>query len=193
MAMEKVRRRIRREGIVDGDMHGRIAQAMALEVGRSHAETVEIIERLVEREWPTLLERIGPYKGIRKLLDALVAAKIPIVMVSDYPAVAKGAALGLADLPWVAHIDATALGALKPRKEVYLATLAALEVPADRVLHVGDSAELDVAGAAAVGMATALVKKAGSPPKGVVWPEATHPFSSVAKFCKAAMAALGGD
>jgi putative hydrolase of the HAD superfamily len=48
--------------------------------------------------------------------------------------------------------DSGRVGVGKPDARVFQATIDGLGLPADRILHVGDSAFYDVAGAAAVGM-----------------------------------------
>jgi putative hydrolase of the HAD superfamily len=103
------------------------------------------------------LRKVGPYRKLHVLLDALEAAHIPVVLCSDYPVRAKAQALGLEGRPWRAMLDAASQGGLKPRPEVFLAAAQALGCAPARVLHVGDSPWLDVEGAASVGMQTALV------------------------------------
>jgi FMN phosphatase YigB (HAD superfamily) len=138
---------------------------------------------MLDEEWPWLLQKVGPFRELTRLLDAAEAAQIPVVLCSDYPVEAKIKALGLSDRPWRARLDATTFGALKPRPEVYLAAAAALNLPPGEVLHVGDSPWLDVEGARGVGMMTALVGRHDAP--GATW-RSPH----MNRFCVEAAQAL---
>jgi HAD superfamily hydrolase (TIGR01509 family) len=67
------------------------------------------------------------------------------------------------------HFDAMAIsdevGLRKPRREIFDAVLAGLDVPPERALHVGDSLRADVAGAAALGMRTAWLTRRVKDPR----------------------------
>lgn len=58
-----------------------------------------------------------------------------------------------------AALSARSVGVAKPHKGMFEAAAAALGLPLDSVLHVGDDAELDVLGAAGAGMQTAWVHR----------------------------------
>jgi len=61
------------------------------------------------------------------------------------------------------HLDAIvvsdAFGLRKPRPEIFREVLRKLDVPAQEMMHVGDSLEADVAGAAAVGIRTVWITR----------------------------------
>ena len=188
-AMEKARWAIRSEALAHADVHAAIAAHMGAALGIDANEAHRVAQRLVGESWPRLLRRITPFREIRCTLEALHAAGVALVAASDYPAERKLAALGLGDVAWRGTLDASALGALKPRPEIYVAAAAALGVPAGRVLHVGDSSHLDVAGAQGVGMGTVLVgAEAKRPAKWQATP--TWAFPSVNTFCRAIQAAV---
>ena len=71
------------------------------------------------------------------------------------------AVLEEAGLRW--HFDAVvvsdAVGFRKPRPEIFRATLGALGVAPEEVLHVGDNLSADIAGAAALGLRTAWITR----------------------------------
>lgn len=188
--MEKARKRIRREGVRSDDMHGLIVQRMVEELREPLPIVTERVARMIDEDWPAALARIGPSRGVVELLDALVGAGVPMVALSDYPGLGKLGGLGLGQYPWVEVVDATACGALKPHPASFEAAARALGVAPARILHVGDSLELDVAGAAAVGMQTALVGRPSKPPQPV--PPPTFHFSSMRELSRALTAALGG-
>lgn len=66
-----------------------------------------------------------------------------------------------AGLRW--HFDAVvvsdAVGFRKPRPEIFRATLGALDVAPEEVLHVGDNLSADITGAAALGLRTAWITR----------------------------------
>lgn len=108
-------------------------------------------------EWlPGIALAAGPALGLRAFLDRAVAAGVRLAIISDYPSRAKLEVLGLHKIPWAAVVDASALGALKPLAAPFEAALAALGVPPERVLHVGDRFDCDVLGAHTAGMPAAL-------------------------------------
>lgn len=193
ITMEQVRKRIRRERPQDPDMHGRIVRAMAQEL-KTDPDTLAVkVTRMIDEDWPMLLGHVGVYRGVMDMLGAFRAAGIPVVLNSDYPGRIKAAALGLADYPFIDIIDATAVGALKPRPEPFIAAAEALGLPPKDVLHVGDSPELDILGAHSAGLATARVGTSKKVPPGVVCPDPMWSFASVPAFCAHVVATLGGD
>lgn len=196
ITMERVRKRIRRQGIQADAMEQEVVEAMAQHLNQPAAELATKVKAMIDEDWPMLLGHVGPYRGVMPLLEALKAAEIPVVLTSDYPGRLKAKALGLEAFPFVDIIDATATGGLKPRPEPYLAALDALglsDTP-ERALHVGDSLELDVVGAAGVGMHTALVGGGKRSERGLDHAaEPTWRFGSMDLLAAAVVGALGGD
>jgi putative hydrolase of the HAD superfamily len=101
-----------------------------------------------------------PVPGARSGLAALAAAGVRLGVTSNSDGTIED---HLRRHEWVqrgdgpgvrveAITDSGALGVGKPHPAMYEATLAGLGVPADRVLHVGDSVVYDVDGAAACGL-----------------------------------------
>lgn len=74
-------------------------------------------------------------------------------------------------------VSARECGVGKPAPAIFRAACAGLGLPAQGVLHVGDDAELDVAGAQAAGMHSAWVNRNGAP-----WTGATPPHISVSNL-----------
>jgi len=188
IAMEKARKRIRREGAPAADMAAMVVERVAAELRQPEDAVGARIQRMLDVDWPAALARIGPSRGVVELLDALVGAGVPVVVLSDYPGASKLRGLGLSAYPWRAVVDATAVGALKPHPEAFRAAVRALGVEPGRVLHVGDSLELDVAGAASIGMQTALIGRSSAPPQPV--PEPTWRFRSMRALSAAICPAL---
>lgn len=95
-------------------------------------------------------------------LPALVrlARRYPLVALSNGNA--DLARIGLVD-HFHASLSAQNFGVGKPDGRFFAAAAEALDLPMDAVLHVGDDAALDVAGAHAVGMQTAWVNRTPDP------------------------------
>jgi FMN phosphatase YigB (HAD superfamily) len=101
-----------------------------------------------------------PVPGSRAALSALAAAGLRLAITSNSDGtvedhLARHEWVQVGDGPGVSVdvvTDSGRVGVGKPDARVFHATLAGLGLPADRVLHVGDSAFYDVAGAQAVGM-----------------------------------------
>jgi putative hydrolase of the HAD superfamily len=71
-----------------------------------------------------------------------------------------------------AHLDAVVIseevGIRKPRPEIFRAVLEALDVAPEETLHVGDSLDADVRGAAAVGIRTVWITRRVRDPEAVL-------------------------
>jgi putative hydrolase of the HAD superfamily len=102
-------------------------------------------------------QRVTLYDDALPALDWL-AARYPLVAISNGNADVARAGLGRY---FRAAFSASTFGKAKPHADIFHAAAAALGVPADAVLHVGDDPALDVAGAHAAGMQTAWVARAG--------------------------------
>jgi putative hydrolase of the HAD superfamily len=101
-----------------------------------------------------------PVPGALDLLRRLCAGprRVGVVSNSDGSAAATLAGAGLCQVgPGIGAevavvVDSFHFGAEKPDPRIFLAALAVLEVPPDRVVHVGDCARTDVDGALAAGL-----------------------------------------
>lgn len=158
-ALSRVREGLRRESVVRPDLSAELDRRLAAQLGWPVERAVLARKRLLERQLPEALQKVGPLPGLRELLDGLVGRGVALAVLSDNPVEAKLAALGLADLPWAAKVDASALGALKPLPQAFEAVLDRLGVPRGRVMHVGDRHDADLDGAWAVGMRAALRRR----------------------------------
>ena len=96
-------------------------------------------------------------------LERLDRAGLGLGVFSDYPPSAKLGALGVADL-FPVQLSATdpEINAFKPHPRGFLAGAAALGVPADDVIYVGDRDDVDAGGAGAAGMQCVVI---GGAPK----------------------------
>lgn len=130
----------------------RVAERLGVPLDEARA----LSARIIDGEWVEVFDRVKPIPGVRDALGRFHARGLLLATVSDYPAAPKLARLKLDHVPWKADCGAELLGALKPHPRAFEAAVAALGVPADEILHVGDRLDADVAGAHAVGMRAAL-------------------------------------
>jgi putative hydrolase of the HAD superfamily len=113
------------------------------------------VREVVERRWMSVFQSTSARPGTRAALERLAARGLRLAVLSDYPLGIKLEGLGLADIPWRARINAEDTGALKPHPAPFRAVLAALELPPERVLHIGDLESTDVSGALGMGLRAA--------------------------------------
>lgn len=100
-----------------------------------------------------------------------LATRYPLVALSNGNADIQRVGL---DHLFQAAVSATSTGVAKPDPRIFQAGADAAGVPADRVLHIGDDADLDVAGALAIGMQAVWVNRADMP-----WPAGPQPQATV--------------
>jgi len=94
----------------------------------------------------------------RPVLEELIRRGYRLGVVSEYPVPGKIEALGLGDLPWEVTVCCEEVGLLKPDPAAFLEAARRLDLPADRVLVVGDRRDADVAGARRAGMPVAWLR-----------------------------------
>jgi 2-haloalkanoic acid dehalogenase type II len=152
-------------------------------LARLGVEHPELAERLTALHMRMLAGQVRHLAHHPAVLAELRAAGVSLAVCSNFSHSQTALAiLEAAGLRW--HFDAIlvsdAVGFLKPRPEIFRATLGALGATPEQTLHVGDSLVADVAGAAALGMRTAwltrrvakpddaLAKHTGPPPDHVV-------------------------
>ena len=102
--------------------------------------------------------------GLIDLLAFLEARRVPVGVLSDYPAAGKLDALGIAGrFSVVLSCGDPQVDAFKPSPRGFLAACARLAVDPADVLYVGDRADADAAGAAAAGMPAVIIGSAHRP------------------------------
>ena len=111
----------------------------------------------IEKAWlGPAISRAGLRPGVRELLDVLRARQIPAAVVSDWIAGYKLDALRISDRFMAVH-EGVRIGRVKPSPELFERAAAALGVPTRHVLHIGDRADTDGAGARAAGCQVAIL------------------------------------
>lgn len=95
-------------------------------------------------------------------LPFLDAVDVPVCLVSDADRDDLGAVLALHSISVAAVVTSEEARAYKPRPEPFQLALARLGLNPGDVVHIGDSASSDVAGAAALGIDAAFLDRRGS-------------------------------
>lgn len=98
-------------------------------------------------------QRVELYEDVLPALHWL-AKRYPLVAVSNGNGSLEGA--GVQQF-FQADLRASTFGCAKPNAAIFQAAAASVGVPPDRVLHIGDDAELDIAGALAAGLQAAWI------------------------------------
>lgn len=145
---QKIRRNLRKRDFGDGErLHQAEHQALAAALHISEEEAAHKLREVHDQRLCSALGKAGPDPYARPLIMALTDRGIPVAVLSDLPVDAKLDALGLADLPWTATLDATDCGALKPHPRPFERVAKALGVELKDLVHVGDRHDTDVTGA----------------------------------------------
>jgi putative hydrolase of the HAD superfamily len=120
------------------------------------AQTLVKIETLMYRGWEPLFRDIKIFPHVRETLAAFREQGLKLGLLSDFPPEVKLEYLGLSGL-WDVVRCSEQEGRLKPDPLPFTRLAAALGLPPERILYVGNSYSYDAAGAAAAGMQAALV------------------------------------
>lgn len=150
---KRVRDELRSQAFVDGAALVAAENRLAAErLDRTEAQAATDLARVFHTDLTAVLRRRGPRAEARAVIDDVVARGLKIAVISDRGHIAeKLKALGLADLPWAALIAADDVGAMKPDPRPYHVCADALGISVAALLHVGDRADVDTAGAIAAG------------------------------------------
>lgn len=112
------------------------------------------LDRIAYNGLAPFFKRIPLCAGVDDVFAMLKAQGVKIALLSDFPPQQKGDLWGLKKYVDV-MLGTEDVGALKPNPAPFMAMAAALGVPCENILYVGNNAEYDVRGAKACGMKTA--------------------------------------
>lgn len=105
----------------------------------------------LERSWVSpLIETVGPRAGVASVLGLFQRRFEAQVVLSDFESSHKLASLGLTN-DFDSVYSGERIGYLKPSPEPFRQVLQDLDLAPEQLLHVGDRADTDGAGAAAAG------------------------------------------
>jgi HAD superfamily hydrolase (TIGR01549 family) len=142
---------------VTGDVALAQLDQAAARSGLSKEQIGADVARWMEQEpLPLLVRYLRP--GTKELIAACRKAGLKLGVLSDYPAEAKLAALGLGGLfDAVLFAQSPEIGVFKPNPRGLLAAVKTLGVTPAETLYVGDRPEVDSAAAEAAGIRCAIV------------------------------------
>jgi len=159
LSMGKARDELRATRL-EGPFYQRQAELAARHYGRPADEVRRLLDERIYRSWEKVFSRVKVYAGVRDAILALRVAGLKTGVLSDFPATAKLALLGLSDL-WDCVLCSEEVGHLKPATDSFIALARSLDVDPADILYVGNSPAYDVAGAKAAGMMAACIASRG--------------------------------
>jgi HAD superfamily hydrolase (TIGR01549 family) len=137
----------------------------------------EKIETLIYNGWVPLFKKIKLYKNVVETLTALRKSGYKLALLSDFPPEKKLEYLGISGI-WDAVLCSERCGAIKPHLLSFTELIAAMALPCEKILYVGNSRSYDVAGAKRAGMKTAWIKNVFFPGRGLKKPKPDFVFSN---------------
>lgn len=151
------------EALRDTHGEGDLGEAQTRYASRATGASPGAVQATVAR-WMehAPLELLGRFAqpGMQAFIRELRDAGFKLGVLSDYPAEAKLAALGVGDLfDSVLCAQAPEVGVFKPNPRGILVSLERLGVAPSDALYVGDRAEVDAAAARAAGVACAILSQ----------------------------------
>ncbi|MCR4789668.1 MAG: HAD family hydrolase [Treponemataceae bacterium] len=134
-------------------------QARLLEelMPESRGKSKELIQQTVYDGLRPYFKKIRPYKDAENFIKACKEAGLKIGILSDFPPEQKDDIWGLNKYCDVI-MGSEAHGALKPSIYVFGQLQMKLNVPAEKILYVGNSERSDIIGAKDAGMKTAYIQ-----------------------------------
>ncbi|MDR0540250.1 MAG: HAD family hydrolase [Spirochaetaceae bacterium] len=138
------------------DFYALQSSVMARILGKKPEETRLMTQKLIYEYWEGLFKKVKLFPGVLETVRALRAAGIKTAVLSDFPLGRKLENLTINGL-WDVELCSEELGMLKPGSVSFLELQRRLDVPAERILFVGNSLVCDIAGAKRCGMKTALI------------------------------------
>ena len=124
---------------------------LAKELNCNIVEAEQQLNYIVYEGLRPFFEKINACHGAPELIHKLKAAGLKIALLSDFPPEQKGDIWGIkkdCDL----LLSSELIGALKPSSKPFEELAQRLEVPAERILYIGNSHKYDVAGPKKLGM-----------------------------------------
>jgi len=143
--------------LIQGDFYKAQAEITAEILGVPPEQLQEKIDTLIYKGWEPMFKKVKLFRNTEKTLIALKNAGYKLGLLSDFPPKAKLEYLGLGGI-WDAVLCSEHCGALKPHPKSLTELAAAMSLPPQNILYVGNSHKYDVVGASRAGMKTALIK-----------------------------------
>jgi putative hydrolase of the HAD superfamily len=134
------------------------ASLVAKRLGIPLDEAAALIEDRFYRGVEELFARVRPFRGVEGALYALSSGGLRLALLSDLPPARKLELLGFSGR-FEAALCSEESGLLKPARAPFELLASRLALPLGRILYVGNSPAIDLAGAKAAGMSAAIVSR----------------------------------
>lgn len=164
----RIRETLRDLGDADHDLEHSQYRIAAEGLGLEAGALADLVDQWIHRR-PLRHLKAVMRPGLPELLDRLRGRGLKLGVFSDYPAEAKLDAMGiLGRFDLVMDAEDRDVSALKPHPKGLLVAARAWSLPPERVVYVGDRAEVDAVAAARAGMPCFLIG-AGRPGPADAW------------------------
>jgi len=175
MARGIIRKEQETSSVVQNDFYQYQAGIIAKLLSAPADKIYEKIDLLIYKAWEAPFKDIKLFKGAKETIEALKKAGFKLGLLSDFPPETKLEYLGLGGL-WDAVLCSESFGAVKPHPLSFRELAAAMSLPPEKILYVGNSRAYDVAGAHRAGMKTAWIKNPFFPGSGLKKPKPDFSF-----------------
>jgi HAD superfamily hydrolase (TIGR01549 family) len=177
MARGIIRKEQENSGVVQSDFYQYQADIIAKILSVPADTLKEKIDRYIYKAWEPPFKNIKFFKGVKETVAALRKAGYKLGLLSDFPPEIKLEYLGLDGL-WDAVLCSESFGTIKPHPLSFKELAAAMALPPEKILYVGNSRSYDVAGANRAGMKTAWIKSVLFPGRGLKKPRPDFSFNN---------------
>jgi len=185
IAFGKARQIIRKEQeeslLAHSDFYDHQAKITAKILGVPPEPLKEKIDLLIYKGWEPMFKNIKLFKNVKETLAALGKAGLKLGLLSDFPPEKKLEYLNLSGI-WDAVLCSEQCGALKPHPLSFTELAAAMSLPCEKILYVGNSLSYDIKGAQRAGMKTAWIKSPLFPGPGKKKPIPDFTFNDYRKL-----------
>ena len=142
------------------DLYRQQALLLAQQLNLSPKRARSAIEQIIYRKWMEQIARQPLYSGLPELLAQLQQRKLPLALMSDFPISRKLQQWAITD--YFQHIiECEQWGMLKPAPRLFYLLAEQIQRKPASILYVGNSADYDIAAAAAIGMPSAYISERG--------------------------------
>jgi HAD superfamily hydrolase (TIGR01549 family) len=177
MARNVIRKEQENSSVIQSNFYHYQADVTAKILSVPPGALKEKLDRVIYDTWERPFKKIKLFKGVKETIGALKKAGYKLGVLSDFPPDTKLEYLGLGGL-WDAVLCSESFGTIKPHPLSFNKLAAALSLPPEKILYVGNSRSYDVAGANRAGMKTAWIKSAFFPGSGLKKPKPDFSFNN---------------
>jgi putative hydrolase of the HAD superfamily len=172
-----IRREQENSSAVPKDFYQYQAEVIARLLSVPSGPLKEKIDTLIYKAWEPPFKNIKPFRWAKETIDALWKSGFKLGLLSDFPPDTKLEYMGLGGF-WDAVLCSESFGTIKPHPLSFKKLAAAMSLPPEKILYVGNSRAYDIAGANRAGMKTAWIKSPLFPGGGLKKPLPDFSFNN---------------